>query len=177
MDSDRLSIQIDAGGKGGKFHKDFDICLREPVAQGVNGSENSAKVVFAVDRQQAEEIIDDKLPVPSTLPACLKPREYPKSDAQNFLKNLHAFLNIKQLLKKSKLASNETEKSALEMEATKLALETNLVTEVTSLVVTRPDEEPVINKLVTELIAKGTFHSSYSYTASSVPTSVSSRAS
>merc|ERR1712061_885473 len=140
----------------------------------VSGSENSAKVVFAVDRQQAEEIIDDMLPVPSPLPVCLKPREYPKSDAQNFLKNLHAFLSIKQLLKKSKLTSNETEKSTLEMEATKLSLETNLVTEVTSLVVTRPDEEPVINKLVTELIAKGTFHSSYSYTASSVPTSVSS---
>merc|ERR1711902_338367 len=151
----RLSIQIDAGGKGGEFHRDFDICLREPVAQGVNGSENSAKVVFAVDRQQAEEIIDDKLSVPSTLHTCLKPREYPKSDAQNFLKNLHAFMNIKQLLKKSKLTSNETEKSSLEMEATKLALETNLVTEVTSLVVTRPDEEPVINKLVTRLFAEG----------------------
>merc|ERR1712165_684351 len=67
----------------------------------------------------------------------------------------HAFLNIKQLLKKSKLTSNETEQSALEMEATELALETNLVTEVTSLVVTRPDEEPVINKLVTELFAEG----------------------
>jgi len=151
----RLSIQIDAGGKGGEFHRDFDICLRKPVAQGVNGSENSAKVVFAVDRQQPEELIDDMLPVPSPLPACLKPREYPKSEAQNFLKNLHAFMNIKQLLKKSKLASNETEKSALEMEATKLALETNLVTEVTSLVVTRPDEEPVINKLVTRLFAEG----------------------
>jgi len=154
-DADRLSIQIDAGGKGGEYHRDFDICLREPVAQDVNGSENSAKVVFAVDRQQAEEIIDDKLPLPSPLPACLKPREYPKSEAQNFLKNLHAFLNIKQLLKKSKLTSNETEQSALEMEATKLALETNLVTEVTSLVVTRPDEEPVINKLVTRLFAEG----------------------
>merc|ERR1719336_835783 len=151
--ADRLSIQIDAGGKGGEFHRDFDICLRELAAQDVNGS--STKVVFAVDRQQAEEIIDDKLSVPSTLHTCLKPREYPKSDAQNFLKNLHAFLNIKQLLKKSKLASNETEKSALEMEATKLALETNLVTEVTSLVVTRPDEEPVINKLVTRLFAEG----------------------
>merc|ERR1712038_1194658 len=154
-DADRLSIQIDAGGKGGEYHRDFDICLREPVAQGVSGSENSAKVVFTVDRQQAEELIDDKLPLPSPLPACLKPREYPKSEAQNFLKNLHAFLNIKQLLKKSKLTSNETEKSALEIEATKLALETNLVTEVTSLVVTRPDEEPVINKLVTRLFAEG----------------------
>merc|ERR1712165_29148 len=154
--ADRLSIQIDAGGKGGEYHRDFDICLREPVAQDVSGSENSsAKVVFAVDRQQAEELIDDMLPVPSPLPACLKPREYPKSEAQNFLKNLHAFLNIKQLLKKSKLTSNETEQSALEMEATKLALETNLVTEVTSLVVTRPDEEPVINKLVTRLFAEG----------------------
>merc|ERR1712038_569505 len=153
--ADRLSIQIDAGGKGGKFHRDFDICLREPVALDVNGSENSAKVVFAVDRQPAEEIINDKLPLPSPLPACLKPREYPKSEAQNFLKNLHAFLNIKQLLKKSKLTSNETETSTLEMEATKLALETNLVTEVSSLVVTRPDEEPVINKLVTRLFAEG----------------------
>merc|ERR1712061_290512 len=154
-DADRLSIQIDAGGKGGEYHRDFDICLREPVAQDVSGSENSAKVVFAVDRQQAEELIDDKLPLPSPLPACLKPREYPKSEAQNFLKNLHAFLNIKQLLKKSKLTSNETEQTTLEMEATKLALETNLVTEVASLVVTRPDEEPVINKLVTRLFAEG----------------------
>merc|ERR1712038_1698999 len=154
-DADRLSIQIDAGGKGGEYHRDFDICLREPVVQDVSGSEYSAKVLFAVDRQQAEEIIDDMLPLPSPLPACLKPREYPKSEAQNFLKNLHAFLNIKQLLKKSKLTSNETEQSSLEMEATKLALETNLVTEVTSLVVTRPDEEPVINKLVTRLFAEG----------------------
>merc|ERR1712038_421302 len=175
-DADRLSIQIDAGGKGGEYHRDFDICLREPVVQDVNGSENSAKVVFAVDRQQAEEITDDKLPLPSPLPACLKPREYPKSEAQNFLKNLHAFLNIKQLLKKSKLTSNETEQSALEMEATKLALETNLVTEVTSLVVTRPDEEPVINKLVTELLAEGDipnwklqYSNYYSNTAMAVP--------
>merc|ERR1712038_1257608 len=126
MDADRLGIKINADGKGGKFHKHFDICLR-----------------------------DDKIPVPSPLPACIKPREYPKSEAQNFLKNLHAFLNIKQLLKKSKFTSNETEQSALEMEATKLALETNLVTEVTSLVVTRPDEDPVINKLVTRLFAEG----------------------
>jgi len=147
MDADRLGIKINADGKGGKFHKHFDICLR-----------------------------DNKIPVPSPLPACLKPREYPKSEAQNFLKNLHAFLNIKQLLKKSKLTSNETEQSALEMEATKLALETNLVTEVTSLVVTRPDEEPVINKLVTELLAEGDipnwklqYSNYYSNTAMAVP--------
>ena len=53
-----------------------------------------------------------------------------KTMAQEFMQNLHAFLNIKQLLKKDK-----------KEEALKLALTNNFVTPLTSLVVVRPGVE------------------------------------
>merc|ERR1712137_1094847 len=78
-----------------------------------------------------------------------KPPVYPKSESQNFLKKLYAFTNIKQLLNKIQVTSDEAEKAALEERAVSLALENNLVTDLTSLVVVKPDAEPVINQLAT----------------------------
>merc|ERR1712137_1182573 len=79
-----------------------------------------------------------------------KPPVYPKSESQNFLKKLYAFTNIKQLLNKIKVTSDEAEQAALEERAVSLALENNLVTDLTSLVVVKPDAEPVINQLTTD---------------------------
>ena len=54
----------------------------------------------------------------------------PRSEAQEFMQRLHAFLNIKQLMKKEKLE-----------EAKEIALRSNFVTPLTSLVVVKPCEE------------------------------------
>ena len=53
----------------------------------------------------------------------------PRSEAQEFMQRLHAFLNIKQLMKKEK-----------ESEAKEIALRSNFVTSLTSLVVVKPCE-------------------------------------
>merc|ERR1711874_346339 len=81
---------------------------------------------------------------------CIVPPVHPMSESQNFLKKLYAFTNINQLLNKIELTSNETEKLVLEKRATTLALENNLVTDLTSLVVIKPDTDPVINELATD---------------------------
>lgn len=54
---------------------------------------------------------------------------HPRSKAQEFMQRLHAFLNIKQLMKKEK-----------EREAKEIALRHNFVTPLTSLVVVKPCE-------------------------------------
>merc|ERR1712038_2142630 len=71
---------------------------------------------------------------------CLQPRVYPKSETQSFLQKLFAFQHIKQILKEVEIAETEEEESELKEEATELSLENNLVTDVTSLVVVRPDQ-------------------------------------
>merc|ERR1712038_1585567 len=71
---------------------------------------------------------------------CLQPRVYPKSETQSFLQKLFAFQHIKQILKEVVIAETEEEESELKEEATELSLENNLVTDVTSLVVVRPDQ-------------------------------------
>ena len=59
------------------------------------------------------------------------------------MQKLHAFINIKQLITKSNLASEDSSNEPKE-KALKLALENNFVTDLTSLVVIRPDEKPSI---------------------------------
>ena len=44
-----------------------------------------------------DDIIDD----------CYKPVEYPKSEAQQFLKNLYAYINIKQIMEQIELEKVE----------------------------------------------------------------------
>ena len=71
---------------------------------------------------------------PTTTPpptsSCLRVKQIPpRSEAQEFMHRLHAFLNIKQLMKKEK-----------EREAKEIALRNNFVTPLTSLVVVKPCE-------------------------------------
>merc|ERR1712142_303553 len=81
------------------------------------------------------------------LPMCLLPPSYPpRSMAQNFMQKLHAFLNIKQLIRKADLG-DEVEKSENKQKALRLALDNNFVTSMTSLVVVRPDEKPTVSSL------------------------------
>ena len=69
-------------------------------------------------------------PTPGVFP-CLPPAPHPqRSEAQEFMQNLHAFLNIQQLIKND-----------MKAEALKLAMANNFVTPLTSLVVVRPREE------------------------------------
>ena len=70
-------------------------------------------------------------------PNCYFPTPSPpaRSDAQNFLKSLYAYLTIKQLQQKDDESSS---KRALNM-----ALENNFVTKQTSLLVTKDNKEPV----------------------------------
>merc|ERR1719415_9383 len=72
---------------------------------------------------------------------CLQSRVYPKSETQCFLQKLFAVQHIKQILNKAEIAKSEVEQTELRKKAIKLSLENNLVTEVTSLVVVKPDEE------------------------------------
>merc|ERR1719189_2370407 len=80
-------------------------------------------------------------------PECLQPRVFPKSEAQSFLQKLFAFQHIKQVLEKADIAETEEEKTELKEKATELSLENNFVTDVTSLVVVKPDQEPKVTEL------------------------------
>merc|ERR1711892_1228478 len=66
--------------------------------------------------------------------------------AQDFMQKLHAFINIKQLIRKADVEAGE-EASKLKEKALDLALDNNFVTDLTSLVVVRPDEKPTISSL------------------------------
>merc|ERR1711892_1000290 len=66
--------------------------------------------------------------------------------AQDFMQKLHAFINIKQLIRKADVEDGE-EASKLKEKALDLALDNNFVTDLTSLVVVRPDEKPTISSL------------------------------
>jgi len=62
------------------------------------------------------------------------------------MQKLHAFINIKQLIRKADLGE-EKDKNENKKEALMLALNNNFVTDLTSLVVVRPDEELVESSL------------------------------
>merc|ERR1712119_154444 len=83
----------------------------------------------------------------TSAPQCLQPRVFPKSEAQSFLQKLFAFQHIKQVLEKADIAETEEEKTELKEKATELSLENNFVTDVTSLVVVKPDQEPKVTEL------------------------------
>jgi len=75
--------------------------------------------------------------IPSILPVlpappCFTPPQQNRSEAQNFLKNLYAFLNIQQLLKKDDDQSKE--------KALKMSLDNHFVTDLTSLVVIKDND-------------------------------------
>jgi len=139
--AEATTIIIDAEGKDGVFSKELTIC---PIT----------RTIISDDFIAQDDIVDDSITVDDIIDDCYKPVEYPKSEAQQFLKNLYAYINIKQIMEQIELEKDETEKSALTKKATDLALENNFVTDLTSLVVVKPENEPVINSLITGLVAE-----------------------
>lgn len=77
---------------------------------------------------------DQILPLPNPFPpTCFEPPPPPpRSDAQNFIKSLYAFLNIKQLLRTGPAGKEK---------ALNMSLENNFVTELTSLIVKKENNE------------------------------------
>ena len=71
---------------------------------------------------------------------------YSESKAQQFLKNLYAFKNIKQIMKEVKNAPNEQKMVDLKNMALNLSLKQNFVTDLTSLVVVKPLEKHLLEK-------------------------------
>merc|ERR1711915_1061050 len=119
-----LKVQVEGEGFIDRFYRDIQICLRPDSHLGHMKKINNP----------------DGLPSISPPSTChLLPTFPPRSRTQNFMKKLHAFLNIKQLIKKP----NEENKE----KALKLALENIFVTDITSLVVVRPDDKPTIASL------------------------------
>merc|ERR1712183_1008020 len=113
-----IGVKISGLGKALQpYSREFDICLRTST------------------------------PVPRHSPQCIQPRVYPKSEAQSFLQKLFAFQHIQLILQKADIADTEEEKTELKEKATELSLENNFVTDVTSLVVVRPDQEPKVTEL------------------------------
>jgi len=122
---DKLSIVLLGEKYDGKYETKLDICLR-PRALPVNSPLPALP----------SNPLDHQYHFPST---CLPPPQFPQRSAeQKFMQKLHAFVNIKQLLKQ-----DETELSGGEAPRTKalrLALANNFVTELTSLVVVANQE-------------------------------------
>merc|ERR1712226_631178 len=114
-----FGVKISGLGKAGlPYHRELDICPRTSTTD------------------------------PHPAPQCLQPRVYPKSEAQSFLQKLFAFQHIRQVLKKRDLEQIEEEKQKLTTTALELSLKNNFVTDLTSLVVIKPDETPKVNKFV-----------------------------
>jgi len=138
QDEGEMALNVTGYGKDGLYHKEIGICLR-PSSLEVDSIEEAEESSGEVD------VSDSSLSFPFQ---CLEPRVYPKSEAQSFLQKLFAFQHIVQVLKKRDLEKIEEEKQKLTATALELSLENNFVTDLTSLVVIKPDEEPKVNKFV-----------------------------
>merc|ERR1719495_1457151 len=127
QEGESLTIKIVGDSKKGLYKKNIQICLRN-------------------NKKQDSKVDSSFIPIIPP-PRCLLPPQYPpRSLAQDFMQKLHAFINIKQLIRKADLGE-ENEKNENKEEALMLALNNNFVTDLTSLVVVRPDEEPVVSSL------------------------------
>ena len=138
QDEGEMALNVTGYGKDGLYHKEIGICLR-PSTLEANSTEEAEEPSGEVD------VSDSSLSFPFQ---CLEPRVYPKSEAQSFLQKLFAFQHIRQVLKKRDLEKIEEEKQKLTATALELSLENNFVTDLTSLVVIKPDEEPKVNTFV-----------------------------
>jgi len=134
-----MALNVTGYGKDGLYHKEIDVCLRPYDSLEVNSTEE-AESSGEVDYSDSNIIA---FPF-----ECLQPRVYPKSEAQSFLQKLFAFQHIQQILKKRDLEQGEEEKQNLTATALELSLENNFVTDLTSLVVIKPDEKPKVNEFV-----------------------------
>merc|ERR1719318_1481097 len=131
--SEPLTITVDGDGKNGPYRRDIQICLRSKETQ---------------DKGVIQDTEGSTLQLPIIPPPqCLLPPQYPqRSVTQDFMQKLHAFLNIKQLVRKAEMGKEE-EKREHKEKALSLALDNNFVTDLTSLVVIRPDQKPTISAL------------------------------
>merc|ERR1711953_560590 len=140
QDDGEMALNVTGYGKDGLYHKEVGVCLRPAATLEVDSSDSTEET------PESSGELDDSL---VTFPLqCLQPRVYPKSEAQSFLQKLFAFQHIKQVLKKRDLEQTEEEKKKLTTTALDLALENNFVTDLTSLVVIKPDEPALVNKFV-----------------------------
>jgi len=128
-----LGLNITGNGKDGLYQKDLGICLRSEDPRPDDDDSGSGEEDYSILRFPLD---------------CHEPPVYPKSDAQSFLQKCFAFEHIKQMLKKRDLTQSEEKKSELTRNATRLALENNFVTDLTSLVVIKPDETPKVTEFV-----------------------------
>jgi len=131
--TESLTIKVVGDGKNGPFERDLQICLRS------NNEQDQQVIPETEARESLIPIIPPSL--------CIFPPNYPpRSLAQDFMQKLHAFINIKQLIRKAGLEEG-VEANELKEKALDLALENNFVTDLTSLVVIRPDEKPTVSSL------------------------------
>merc|ERR1711953_954984 len=135
----KMGLNVTGYGKDGLYHKEIEVCLRPSPLELDSNTEEAEESSGDVDYS------DSSVSFPLQ---CLQPRVYPKSEAQSFLQKLFAFQHIKQVLKKRDLEQTEEEKKKLTTTALDLALENNFVTDLTSLVVIKPDEPALVNKFV-----------------------------
>ena len=138
QDEGEMALNVTGYGKDELYHKEIEICLRPFNSLEVNSTEE-AEFSGEVDSSNSSIFF------PS---GCLQPRVYPKSEAQSFLQKLFAFQHIRQILKNRDLEQIEEKKQNLTATALELSLENNFVTDLTSLVVIKPDEEPEVNEFV-----------------------------
>merc|ERR1712110_640775 len=144
-ESPSIGVKVSGLGKAGlPYNREFDICP---------GTSTTS-------------------PQPQHSPHCLQPRVYPKSEAQSFLQKLFAFQHIKQVLQEADIADTEEEKNELKEKATELSLENNFVTDVTSLVVVKPDQEPKVAVAVKQVTFNNQPAYAYAY-AAPAPASIS----
>eukprot|EP00092_Neocalanus_flemingeri_P012788 GFUD01013780.1.p1 GENE.GFUD01013780.1~~GFUD01013780.1.p1 ORF type:complete len:810 (+),score=178.26 GFUD01013780.1:82-2511(+) len=126
-EEDILTIVLKGEQRDGKYQKKIDICLRPRALPRLIPS---LPLPALPDNPLDQEVY------PSL--NCLPPPKYPqRSAAQNFMKKLHAFVNIKQLLKEE----GESSRS----KALQLSLENNFVTELTSLVVVAQQDVKIVS--------------------------------
>jgi len=153
VDDDILEVIVDGESENNsRFTERLLICLRpipilnpiedQPISGPIDGEE------LTVSNTTIEEY-EDSLPIPHHPGVCVPPPPPPpRSQAQNFLQKLHAFLNIKQLLKnQEEVSGDNTDEESNKAKALQLSLDNNFVTDLTSLVVVRPDEDSKIVSL------------------------------
>jgi len=135
-----MALNVTGYGKDGLYHKEVGVCLRPAATLEVDSSDSTEETLESSGEPDVSLV---------TFPLqCLQPRVYPKSEAQSFLQKLFAFQHIKQVLKKRDLEQTDDEKQKLTTTALELALKNNFVTDLTSLVVIKPDEPAKVNKFV-----------------------------
>ncbi|CAG0886870.1 unnamed protein product [Cyprideis torosa] len=77
------------------------------------------------------------------------PAKQPEGKFGNFMKRLFIFLHIKDLMRKRDATNDPRVIRECEIDASKLALDNNFVTPLTSLVVVKPDQEQSVNPIET----------------------------